>query len=82
DDQIVSYYDMVAEAVGAATPLVLQDFPLSTGVQITPAVISKIVGRLPNMVMLKHEDWPGLAKLTAIRAASDTGTVRRISILV
>ncbi|WP_398464935.1 dihydrodipicolinate synthase family protein [Tardiphaga sp.] len=82
DDQIVSYYDMVAEAVGAATPLVLQDFPLSTGVQITPAVISKIVGRLPNVVMLKHEDWPGLAKLTAIRAASDKGTVRRISILV
>ena len=82
DDQIVSSYDMVAEAVGAATPLVLQDFPLSTGVQITPAVISKIVGRLPNMVMLKHEDWPGLAKLTAIRAASDMGTVRRISILV
>lgn len=82
DDQIVSYYDMVAEAVGTTTPLVLQDFPLSTGVQITPAVISKIVGRLPNMVMLKHEDWPGLAKLTAIRAASDNGTVRRISILV
>lgn len=82
DDQIVSYYDMVAEAVGAATPLVLQDFPLSTGVQITPAVISKIVGRLPNVVMLKHEDWPGLAKLTAIRAASNKGTMRRISILV
>lgn len=82
DDQIVAYYDMVGEAIGANTPLVLQDFPLSTGVQFTPAVILKIVARLPNMVMLKHEDWPGLAKLAAIRAASDGGTARRISILV
>ena len=33
--------------------------------------------------MLKHEDWPGpgLAKVSAIRAASDRGDVRRISIL-
>lgn len=82
DDQIVAYYDMVAEAIGIGTPLVLQDFPQSTGVQIAPAVILKIVARLPNMVMLKHEDWPGLAKLAAIRAASDNGTARRISILV
>lgn len=82
DDQIVAYYDMVAETIGSATPLVLQDFPLSTGVQFTAAVILKIVARLPNMVMLKHEDWPGLAKLAAIRAASDNGTARRISILV
>lgn len=82
DDQIVAYYDMVAEAIGTGTPLVLQDFPQSTGVQISPAVILKIVARLPNMVMLKHEDWPGLAKLAAIRAASESGTARRISILV
>ena len=31
--------------------------------------------------MLKHEDWPGLGKLSAIRAASDSGEVRRVSIL-
>jgi 4-hydroxy-tetrahydrodipicolinate synthase len=32
-------------------------------------------------VMLKHEDWPGLAKLSAYRAASDKGEVKRFSIL-
>jgi len=34
-------------------------------------------------VMLKHEDWPGpgLAKLAAMRAASDRGDMRRIAIL-
>jgi 4-hydroxy-tetrahydrodipicolinate synthase len=33
--------------------------------------------------MLKHEDWPGpgLAKLALMRAASDRGDMRRISIL-
>jgi 4-hydroxy-tetrahydrodipicolinate synthase len=31
--------------------------------------------------MLKHEDCPGLAKLSAIRAASQRGEVRRVSIL-
>ncbi|MGY3442714.1 MULTISPECIES: dihydrodipicolinate synthase family protein [unclassified Bradyrhizobium] len=81
DDQIVGYYDMVAEAIAGA-PLVLQDFPLSTQVQFTPKVILAIAGRLSNMVMLKHEDWPGLAKLSALRAASDAGRARRISILV
>ena len=32
------------------------------------------------MVMLKHEDWPGLAKISAIRKAEQDGQ-RRISIL-
>ena len=81
DDQIVSYYAMVAETLGAKTPFVLQDFPLVTQVQITPAVILKIVANHPSCVMLKHEDWPGLAKISALRAASDKGG-RRISILV
>ncbi len=30
--------------------------------------------------MLKHEDWPGLAKITALRNASAAGS-RRIAIL-
>lgn len=81
DDQIVSYYAMVAETLGAKTPFVLQDFPLVTQVQITSAVILKIVANHPTCVMLKHEDWPGLAKISALRAASDKGG-RRISILV
>ena len=81
DDQITSYYTMVAETLGPKTPFVLQDFPLVTQVQITPAVILKIVANHPSCVMLKHEDWPGLAKISALRAASDQGG-RRISILV
>jgi 4-hydroxy-tetrahydrodipicolinate synthase len=80
DDQIVSYYDMVARTLGPKTPFVLQDFPLATNVQIAPSVILRIVEAQPRCVMLKHEDWPGLAKIAALRAASDKGA-RRISIL-
>ncbi|MCL5779027.1 dihydrodipicolinate synthase family protein [Limibaculum sp. FT325] len=79
DEQIVAYYRGVAEELGD-TPFVLQDYPLVTKVQIAPSVILKIVEDLPTCVMLKHEDWPGLSKISALRAASDAGS-RRISIL-
>ena len=79
DDQIVSYYHNVAETL-AETPWVLQDFPLVTGVVVPIKVILQIVQDCPTCVMLKHEDWPGLEKISALRAASDAGA-RRISIL-
>ena len=67
DDQIVNYYTQVAELLGDV-PFVLQDFPLVTGVQIAPKVIARIVNDLPTCVCLKHEDWPGLEKISALRA--------------
>lgn len=79
DDQIVAYYENAAEAIGTGTPFVVQDFPQSTNVHMAPSVIARIVKALPSCVMLKHEDWPGLAKLSALRAMKD---MRRISILV
>ena len=82
DGDIVRYYASVVAAIGAGVPFVLQDYPQSTGVTIAPSVIVEIVKTLPSCVMLKHEDWPGLAKLAAVRAASQTGEMRRISILV
>jgi 4-hydroxy-tetrahydrodipicolinate synthase len=79
DDQIVSYYHNTAEVLDS-TPFVLQDFPLVTNVVIPTKVILQIVEDCPTCVMLKHEDWPGLDKISALRAASDAGA-RRISIL-
>ncbi len=81
DDQIVSYFDMVQETVGSNVPWVLQDHPVATGVQMSAGVIQRILKNAPTCVMLKHEDCPGLAKLSAIRAASARGEVRRVSIL-
>ena len=81
DDQIVAYFDMVQETVGPNVPWVLQDHPVATGVQMSAGVIQRILKNAPTCVMLKHEDCPGLAKLSAIRAASARGEVRRVSIL-
>ncbi len=79
DDQILGYYRTVAEML-PGVPFVLQDFPLVTTVTIPASVILRIVADCPTCVMLKHEDWPGLDKISALRAASDAGA-RRISIL-
>lgn len=81
DDQIVSYFDMVSETLGPDVPWVLQDHPVSTGVQMSASVILRIIKNSPTCVMLKHEDCPGLAKMSAYRAASNKGDSRRISIL-
>jgi 4-hydroxy-tetrahydrodipicolinate synthase len=80
DDQIFAYYETAAAMLGKI-PFVLQDFPLATGVQISTQVIMRIVQACPTCVMLKHEDWPGLNKISALRAASDRHELRRISIL-
>ena len=81
DDQIVSYFDMVSETLGPDVPWVLQDHPVSTGVQMSASVILRIIKNSPTCVMLKHEDCPGLAKMSAYRAANDKGDAKRISIL-
>ena len=81
DEQIVGYFDMVNETLGPSVPWVLQDHPVATGVQMSSGVILRILKNSPTCVMLKHEDCPGLAKLSALRAASQRGEVQRVSIL-
>ena len=78
DEQILNYFGTVVETIGEDVPFVLQDFPLTTNVVMSVPVIQKIVEQYPSCVMLKHEDWPGLEKISKLRAA---GEGRRISIL-
>lgn len=80
DQQIVSYYQQAAGFLGDV-PFVLQDFPLVTSVTIPVSVIQTIIDQVPTCVCLKHEDWPGLNKITALRKAAETPGKRRISIL-
>ncbi|HEX6723253.1 MAG TPA: dihydrodipicolinate synthase family protein [Burkholderiaceae bacterium] len=81
DDQIAGYYAQAAQAIGTDVPFVIQDYPLTFSVQMTPAVIRRIVAENASCVMLKHEDWPGLEKISALRAFERDGSMRRISIL-
>ena len=81
DDQIVAYFANAAEAIGRDVPFVIQDYPQSTNVVMSPGVIRRIVTENPSCVMLKHEDWPGLDKITAVRRFTAEGEMRPISIL-
>lgn len=81
DDQITGYFKQAVEAIGTDIPWVLQDYPLTLTVVMTPQVIRKIVTDNPSCVMLKHEDWPGLEKITALRSFQKDGSLRPLSIL-
>ena len=48
---------------------------------MTPGVIRRIVAENPSCVMLKHEDWPGLEKISTLRGFEHDGSMRHISIL-
>ena len=78
DDQIVGYYRNAVEAIGTDVPFVVQDYPLTLQVVMTPAVIRQIVQEHPSCVMLKHEDWPGLEKISALRRLEAEGSLRHV----
>jgi 4-hydroxy-tetrahydrodipicolinate synthase len=82
DDQIAGYFRGAVEAVGADVPWVLQDFPQVTGVVMAPPVIRRIVSENPSLMVLKHEDWPGLEKISMLRGYEKYRAMRCISILV
>jgi 4-hydroxy-tetrahydrodipicolinate synthase len=80
DDQIVTYFAQAVEAIGADVPFVVQDYPLGSGVVMAVPAIRRIVEAHPSCCMLKHEDWPGLEKLTAVRRLLQEGAMRDIAI--
>lgn len=80
DDQIVTYFAQAVEAIGADVPFVIQDYPLGSDVVMAVPAIRRIVEAHPSCLMLKHEDWPGLEKLTAVRRMIDEGAMRAVSI--
>lgn len=81
DDAVFGYYEQVAQRLGDI-PWVLQDYPQTTTVFMSPAVIVRMIKAFPNLVMLKAEDCPGLNKITYVREQSKAQGLRRISILV
>jgi 4-hydroxy-tetrahydrodipicolinate synthase len=80
--QIASYFDAVIAALGPDIPVCYQDYPQSSQADISAGGFVELVDAHPSIVMFKHEDCPGLKKLTAIRKACDGAAHRRISIFV
>ncbi len=81
DDQIVTYFHQAVDAIGPDVPWVLQDYPLVLSVVMTPGVIRRIIQDCPSCVMVKHEDWPGLEKISTLRRFEKEGSMRPVSIL-
>ena len=81
EEQIVGYFRQAVEAIGTDIPWVLQDYPLTLTVQMTPGVIRRIIQDNPSCQMLKHEDWPGLEKISALRGFEKDGSMRPNSIM-
>lgn len=82
DDGVYNYYAQVFQALGSDIPVVYQDYPQTTGVYLPVNVFERLVDDFPQLVMLKHEDAPGLAKLTKVREGENKPGRRRVSILV
>ncbi|MGK3208612.1 dihydrodipicolinate synthase family protein [Amycolatopsis sp. MEPSY49] len=81
DDQIAGYYAEAASVLGPGVPIVVQDYPLTFSVVMSVPVLCRIAREVPSVVMLKHEDWPGLEKISALRAAEEAGETPRLAIL-
>jgi 4-hydroxy-tetrahydrodipicolinate synthase len=81
DQKIEGYFHAVCNALGD-TPIVLQDYPPSTGVWFSTPLLTRLFSDLPSLKVLKHEDWPGLRKITQFRVAESAGAHRRVSVLV
>jgi 4-hydroxy-tetrahydrodipicolinate synthase len=82
DDGVYGYYAQLFKELGPDIPVVYQDYPQSTGVWLAPSVFERLVDDFRQLVMLKHEDCPGLAKLTRVREGEKKPGRRRVSILV
>ena len=82
DEQIEGYVRQAVDAVGYDVPVVLQDYPQATGVHLSVPLFNQLVDALPQIKVLKHEDCPGLAKITRIRRTAERDNHRRIAILV
>ena len=82
DEGLYNYYAQVFQALGPHIPVVYQDYPQTTGVYLPVSVFERLVDDFEQLVMLKHEDAPGLAKLTKVREGEKKPGGRRVSILV
>ena len=80
EEKVYNYFSQVFSALGDDIPVCYQDYPFATGTEISVTLFNRLVADFDQLVMLKHEECPGLYKISKVRQASDKG-LRRVSIL-
>jgi 4-hydroxy-tetrahydrodipicolinate synthase len=76
EQELFNYFAAVFDMIGD-TPVVLQDFPGSTGVWMSVPSILRLIESFPQIMVVKEEDVPSLEKISQLRA----GQGRRVQIL-
>jgi 4-hydroxy-tetrahydrodipicolinate synthase len=66
DDRIVESYQRIAD--GLTIPIVLQDHPASTEVQLSVALMLRLVAEVPAIQCIKEEAVPTAPKIRQLRA--------------
>lgn len=79
--KLKGYFGQVCAALGPDVPVCIQDYPMTVGVHFSVETVVELAVKHPQFVMFKHEDWPGLSKLSRVRNESGVGDVPRLSIL-
>jgi 4-hydroxy-tetrahydrodipicolinate synthase len=82
DDKVYNYFRQVFAALGDDIPVCYQDYPFSTKTETSVSVFNRLVKEFDQLVVFKHEECPGLSKVTQLRESSAEQGIRRVSILV
>lgn len=81
EEKLWNYFATIFKKLNDEIPVCYQDYPFFTGSEISVTTFNRMVAEYKQLVMFKHEEWPGLNKLSRIRKLSDEGKTRRVSIL-
>lgn len=81
DDALYNYFSEVFAALGDDIPVCYQDYPFVTQTNLSVPLFNRMVADYAQLVMLKHEECPGLNKISLIRKTVRDG-LRRVSIMV
>lgn len=81
EEKVLAYFGQVFAALGDDVPVCYQDYPFTTRSEISVPTFNRLVREYDQLVMLKHEDWPGLGKLSRVRESAAAESLRRVSVL-
>jgi 4-hydroxy-tetrahydrodipicolinate synthase len=76
EEELFGYFSTIFDMIGNV-PVVLQDFPQSTGVWMSVPSILRLIESFAQIEVVKEEDIPSLEKISQLRAKQG----RRVSIM-
>ncbi|MDI3270683.1 MAG: dihydrodipicolinate synthase family protein, partial [Bacillota bacterium] len=63
DEVLLAYYEDVGEATDL--PLIIHDYPVSTGIILTPSLLARMAAAIPSVAAVKLEEAPTVEKMAA-----------------